>query len=50
MKQIVKRYLTLNPKMLSSRELKYLVGKLHRSNEADFCAKLPGLESEMEEY
>lgn len=36
MKQIVKRYLTLNPKMLSSRELKYLVDKLHRSNEADF--------------
>ena len=36
MKQIVKRYLTLNPKMLSSRELKNLVGKLHRSNESDF--------------
>jgi len=36
MKQIVRRYLTLNPKMLASRELKELVGRLHRSDEADF--------------
>lgn len=36
MKQIVKRYLTLNPKMLASRELKDLVGRLPRADEADF--------------
>ena len=36
MKQIIRRYLTLNPKMLASRELKDLVGRLHRSNELDF--------------
>ncbi len=36
MKQIVRRYLTLNPRMLASRELKYLVGGLHKANEADF--------------
>lgn len=36
MKQIVRRYITLNPKMLSARELKDLVGRLHGSDEADF--------------
>lgn len=36
MQQIVRRYLTLNPKMLASRELKNLVGRLHKSDEADF--------------
>ena len=36
MKQIVRRYLTLNPKMLAARELRDLVGRLHRSSEADF--------------
>lgn len=36
MKQIIRRYLTLNPKMLASRELKELVGRLHRAEEADF--------------
>ena len=36
MKQIVRRYLTLNPKMLASRDLKALVDKLHRILESDF--------------
>ena len=36
MKQIIRRYLTMNPKMLASRELKDLVAGLHRSDEADF--------------
>ena len=36
MKQIVKRYLTQNPKMLSSRELKDLVGRFHWRKEEDF--------------
>ena len=36
MNQIVKRYITLNPKMLAARELKWLVGKLTESDEADF--------------
>ena len=36
MKQIIRRYLTLNPKILAARELRELVGSLHRSNEADF--------------
>jgi len=36
MKQIVRRYLTLNPRMLASRDLKILVDKLHRIHEADF--------------
>ena len=36
MKQIIRRYLTMNPKMLASRELKDLVAGLHRSGEADF--------------
>ena len=36
MKQIVRRYLTLNPRMLASRDLKTLVDKLHRIHEADF--------------
>ena len=36
MKQIIRRYLTLNPKMLASRELKDLTARLHRIDEADF--------------
>ena len=36
MKQIIRRYLTLNPKMHASRELKDLVGRLHKTDEADF--------------
>ena len=36
MKQIVKRYLTQHPKMLSSRELKDLVGRFHWRKEEDF--------------
>ena len=36
MKQIIRRYLTQNHKMLSSRELMDLIGRLHRSAEADF--------------
>ena len=36
MKQIVRRYLTLNPKMLASRELKDLTAKLHRADEVGF--------------
>ena len=36
MKQIIRRYLTLNPKMLAARELRDLAGKLHRMDEADF--------------
>ena len=36
MKQIIRRYLTLNPKMHASRELKSLVGRLHKANEAEF--------------
>ena len=36
MKQIVRRYLTLNPKLLAARDLRDLVGRLHRSDEADF--------------
>ena len=36
MKQIIRRYLTLNPKMLAARELKDLVGWLHKADEADF--------------
>ena len=36
MKQIVRRYLTLNPKMLASRELKDLTAGLHRADETDF--------------
>ena len=36
MKQIVRRYLTQNPRMLSGRELKDLTARLHRIGEADF--------------
>ena len=36
MKQIIRRYLTLNPKLLAARELKALVGSLRESDEADF--------------
>jgi hypothetical protein len=36
MKQIIRRYLTLNPKMHASKELKALVDRLHKTNEADF--------------
>lgn len=36
MKQIIRRYLTLNPKMLASRELRDLVGRLHKIEEEDF--------------
>jgi Zn ribbon nucleic-acid-binding protein len=36
MKQIVRRYLTLNPKMHASRELKGLVDRLHKAEETDF--------------
>jgi hypothetical protein len=36
MKQIIRRYLTLNPRMLAGRELKELVGRLHRARESDF--------------
>ncbi len=36
MQQIVRRYLTLSPRMLASRELKELVGRLHKADEADF--------------
>lgn len=36
MKQIVRRYLTLNPKLLAGRELKLLVDALHRFLEVDF--------------
>lgn len=36
MQQIVRRYLTLSPRMLASRELKELVGRLHKVDEADF--------------
>jgi hypothetical protein len=36
MKQIIRRYLTLNPKMHASRELKQLVDRLHKADEADF--------------
>jgi hypothetical protein len=36
MKQIVRRYLTLNPRMLAGRDLKTLVDKLHLIHEADF--------------
>ena len=36
MKQIVKRYLTTNPKMVSAKELKNLVDKLHLVTKEDF--------------
>lgn len=36
MKQIVKRYLTKNPKMLASRSLKELTAKLHKMDEDEF--------------
>ena len=36
MKQIIRRYLTLNPKLLAARDLRDLVGRLHRSDEANF--------------
>ncbi|MCR5069099.1 MAG: hypothetical protein K6A78_04795 [Prevotella sp.] len=36
MKQIIRRYLTQNPKMLASRELKELSSRLHRAGETDF--------------
>ena len=36
MKQIIRRYLTLNPKILASRELKELSGRHHKVEENDF--------------
>ena len=36
MKQIIRRYLTLNPKMYAGRELKDMVDRLHKAEEADF--------------
>ena len=36
MQQIVRRYLTLSPRMLASRELKELVSRLHKADEANF--------------
>jgi len=42
MKQIIRRYLTLNPKLLAARELKELVGRLHKSDEAEFLKGYQG--------
>ena len=39
MQQIVKRYLTLNPKLLAARELKVLMSKLTKMENADFEAE-----------
>ena len=39
MKQIVKRYLTLHPKLLAARELKALMSKLTKMEKADFEAQ-----------
>ena len=39
MKQIVKRYLTLHPKLLAARELKALISKLTKMDKADFEAE-----------
>jgi len=36
MKQIIRRYLTLNPRLLAARDLKDLVGRLHKADEDDF--------------
>lgn len=36
MKRIVRRYLTMNPKMLAARELKKLVDGLHKAEETVF--------------
>ena len=36
MKQIIRRYLTLNPKMQACKDLKDLVGGLHKAEEDDF--------------
>ena len=36
MQQIVRRYLTQSPRMLACRELKDLVGRLHKAGESDF--------------
>ena len=36
MKQSIRRYLTLHPKMHASRELKELADRLHKADEADF--------------
>ena len=36
MKQIIRRYLTLNPRLLAARDLRDLVGRLHRSDGAYF--------------
>ncbi len=48
MKQIVRRYLTLNPRMLSSRDLKALVDKLHRIHEADFRSEYQAWKEKLE--
>ena len=42
MRQIIRRYLTLNPKMLAGRDLKDLVDRLHRVQVADFRKEYQG--------
>jgi len=42
MQQIVKRYLTLHPKLLAARELKALMSKLTKMGKADFEAEYSG--------
>ena len=39
MKQIVKRYLTLHPRLLAARELKALMDRLTKAGKADFEAE-----------
>ena len=49
MKQIIKRYLTKNPKLLAARALKGLVDKLTKSEEAAFKAEFASWKEEWHE-
>ena len=49
MKQIIKRYLTKNPKLLAARALKALVDKLARSEETEFKTEFTAWKEEWHE-
>ena len=49
MKQIIKRYLTKNPKLLAARALNALVDELTRSDKADFKAEFAAWKEEWHE-
>ncbi len=50
MKQIVKRYITMNPKLESSQELKKIMTNLTRTTEKNFTKKLQNWHKKYEQF